>query len=64
MSGTDRLLVDTMFGKTCKLLSNSSIYHSGDSLACYGLLTTSNMEDGLVGIEIDCTTIHQSDTST
>ena len=64
MSGTDRLLVVTIFGKTSKLLSNRSIYHSDDSLVCYDLLTTSNMEDGLAGMEIDCATIHQSDTST
>ena len=55
MSGTDRLLVDTIFGN---MLLATAPYHSGDSLSCYDLLTTSNMEDGLVGIEIDCTTIH------
>ena len=63
MSGTDRLLVVTMFGKTHKLLSNRSI-PLWCSLVCYDLLTTSNMEDGLAGMEIDCATIHQSDTST
>ena len=62
MSGTDRLLVVCLERQTSCQATDP--YHSGDSLAHHDLLTTSNMVDGLAGMEIDCATIHQSDTTT
>ena len=46
MSGTDRLLVVCLERQTSCQATDP--YHSGDSLVCYDLLTTSNMEDGLL----------------
>ena len=62
MSGTDRLFVVTII---IRQVAKQQIHTTLVIVrACYDLLTTSNMEDGLAGMEIDCATIHQSDTST
>ena len=63
MSGTDRLFVVTIIiRQVAKQQIHTTlviVWPAMTSLPC-----TSNMEDGLAGMEIDCATIHQSDTST
>ena len=57
MSGTDRLLVVTILGKT----NNRLIPPATINRLSYHL---QHGRYGLAGKEIDCATIHQSDTST